>query len=193
MRLGVLLVPLGVPRLDLCNACGLRRDTASNTLTTQMAQCALRPVEPTAVFGGIMAREFLRDSLRLRGIKCCIKSGFGMGMQSVHQQTQFLHVGRMLSNKFFDQVGPINCCALRSALGIPLTRQGFKSHKNVCRSISLRLWVISQRLPRLSGERSTDFAHQRGGHCIYRLSGNVSCAIRPLGRRAFHSSEPSER
>ena len=38
MRLGVLLVPLGVPRLDLVDEGGFRRDTAPKTLTTQMAE-----------------------------------------------------------------------------------------------------------------------------------------------------------
>ena len=54
MGLGVPLVPLGVPRLDLVDECGLRRDTAPKALTTQMAEFGLRHVEPTAVFGGIV-------------------------------------------------------------------------------------------------------------------------------------------
>ena len=78
MSLGVLRVPLGVPRLDLVDKCGLRCDTAPQTLTTQMAQFDLRHVEPTAVFGGRMDRSFIRDSFRRRGIKGFIQRGFGM-------------------------------------------------------------------------------------------------------------------
>jgi hypothetical protein len=44
MSLGVLLVPLGVPRLDLVDERGLRRDTAPQALTTQMAEFNLRHV-----------------------------------------------------------------------------------------------------------------------------------------------------
>ena len=44
MSLGVLLVPLGVPRLDLFDECGLGRDTAPKALTTQMAEFDLRHV-----------------------------------------------------------------------------------------------------------------------------------------------------
>jgi hypothetical protein len=54
MCLGVLLVPLGVPRLDLVDECGLRRDTAPKALTTQMAEFDLSHVYPTAVFGSLM-------------------------------------------------------------------------------------------------------------------------------------------
>ena len=86
------------------------------------AEFDLRHVEPTAVFGGIMDREFIRDAFRLRGIKCFIQRGCGMGMQIVHHQTEFLHVGRMLINKFLDKVCPINFGPLLSDFGIPLTR-----------------------------------------------------------------------
>jgi hypothetical protein len=44
MGLGVLLVPLGVPRLDLFDECGFGRDTAPKTLTTQMAEFDLRHI-----------------------------------------------------------------------------------------------------------------------------------------------------
>ena len=54
MSLGMLLVPLGVPRLDLVDECGLRRDTAPKALPTQMAEFNLSHVSPTAVFGSIM-------------------------------------------------------------------------------------------------------------------------------------------
>jgi hypothetical protein len=84
MSLGVLLVPLGVPRLDLLDASGLRRHPAPQTLTTQMAEVALRPVEPTAVLGGRMDLDFIRNAFRLRGIKGCIKRGCGMGISMVH-------------------------------------------------------------------------------------------------------------
>jgi hypothetical protein len=56
MCLGVLLVPLGIPRLDLVDECGLRRDTAPKALTTQMAEFDLSHVEPTTVFGGMVDR-----------------------------------------------------------------------------------------------------------------------------------------
>ena len=79
MCLGVLLVPLGIPRLDLFDEGGLRRDTAPKALTTQMAEFDLSHVEPTAVFGGRVDLSFLRDSLRLRRIKGFIKRCFGVG------------------------------------------------------------------------------------------------------------------
>jgi hypothetical protein len=44
MRLGMLLVPLGVPRLDLVDERSLGRDTAPKALTTQMAEFDLRHV-----------------------------------------------------------------------------------------------------------------------------------------------------
>ena len=44
MGLGVLLVPLGVPRLDLVDERGLRRDPAPQALTAQMAEFDLRHV-----------------------------------------------------------------------------------------------------------------------------------------------------
>ena len=51
MGLGVPLVPLGVPCVDLFDVGGLGRDTAPKALTTQMTACDLRHVEPTAVLG----------------------------------------------------------------------------------------------------------------------------------------------
>ena len=44
MGLGVLRIPLGVPRLDLVGERGLRRDTAPQALTAQMAEFDLRHV-----------------------------------------------------------------------------------------------------------------------------------------------------
>ena len=38
MGLGMLLVPLGVPRLDLVDEGGLGRDTAPKALTAQVAE-----------------------------------------------------------------------------------------------------------------------------------------------------------
>ena len=69
MCLGVPLVPLEVPCLDLVNQCGLRRDTAPKALTTQMAEFDLRHVEPTAMFGSIMDLSFIGDSFGLSGGK----------------------------------------------------------------------------------------------------------------------------
>jgi hypothetical protein len=47
MSLGVPLVPLGVPHLDLFYACGLGRDTAPKALTTQMTEFDLSHVPPS--------------------------------------------------------------------------------------------------------------------------------------------------
>ena len=68
----------------------------------------------------------------------------------------------MLINKFLDKVCPINLGPLCSDFGMTLTSSWFKSHKNVCGPISLILCIISQRLPRLSRERSTDFTNELG-------------------------------
>ena len=73
MGLGVLRVPLGVPRLDLVDERGRRRDTAPQALTAQMAAFDLRHVEPTAVFRSIMDLSCIRDSFRLRRIKGFIR------------------------------------------------------------------------------------------------------------------------
>ena len=88
MGLGAPLIPLGVPRLDLVDECGLRRDTALKALTTHMAEFDLRHVEPTAVFGTRVDLSFIRESFRLRGIKCFIERCFGMGMQIRHYRRQ---------------------------------------------------------------------------------------------------------
>src|SRR5437016_9880379 len=53
-----------------------------------------------------MDLEFIRDSFRLRGIKGCIQRCFGMGIQIVHHQTKFFHMGIMLINKCSEKVGP---------------------------------------------------------------------------------------
>src|SRR5260370_17303263 len=81
MCLGVPLVPLGVPRLDLFDEGGLGRDTAPKALTTQKAEFDLRHVEPTTVFGGITELEFICDSFRLRRIKGFIKRCFGVRIE----------------------------------------------------------------------------------------------------------------
>ena len=101
MSLGILLVPLGVPRLDLVDEGRLGRDTAPKALPTQMAAFDLRHVEPTAVFGGIMDVSFIGYSFRLRRIKCFIQRGFGVGIAIVHHQTDFLYMRRMFSNSNF--------------------------------------------------------------------------------------------
>ncbi len=63
----------------------------------------------------------IRDSFRLRRIKCFIKRCFGVGIEIVHHEADFLHMRIMLINKFSYKVRPINFCPLRSAFGITLT------------------------------------------------------------------------
>jgi len=163
----MLLVPLGVPRLDLVDERGLGRDTAPKALTTQMAEFDLRHVEPTTMLGGIMDLSFICDSFCLRGGKCFIKRGCGMGMKIIHHEADFLCMRIMVINKFLDKVCPINFCPLLSDFGMTLTSSWFKSHKNVCGPIALILCSISQRLPRCRWKRSTDFTNQWGRHCIH--------------------------
>jgi len=166
MGLGVPLVPLGVPRLDLVDECGLRRDTAPKALTTHMAACDLRHVEPTAVFGSRVNLSFLRESFRLRGIKGFLERCCGMGMQIVHHEADVLHMGIMVIHQCLDKVRPIHLGPRRSDFGLPLTSSGCKTHTNIGRAISLRFSGISQWLARLSGERGTDCTNQLGRHCI---------------------------
>ena len=190
MGLGVPLIPLDIPCLDLFDKCGLRRDTAPQALTTQMAEFDLRHVSPATMFGGRMDLSFIGDAFCLRGGKCFIKRGFGMGMKIIHHEADFLYVRIMLINKFLDKVGPINFCPLLSDCGMTLTNEWFKSHKNVCRPIALILCSISQRLPRCSRERSTNFANQLGRHFIYTHLGTlrvirlfIDLTVRPFLRR----------
>src|SRR2546426_826150 len=82
-------------------------------------------------------------------------------------------MGIMLINKFLYKVCPIHFCPLLSDCGIPLASSWFKSHKNICGPISLILCVISQRLPRLSREWSTDFTNELGRHFIYTHLGTL--------------------
>ena len=173
MGLGVLLVPLGVPRLDLVDERGLRRDTAPQALTAQMAEFDLRHVEPTAVFRRIMDRSFIRDSFRLRRIKGFIQRSFGVGIQIVHHEANLLHVGIMLINQFFDKVRPIHFGALLSDFGLPLACSWFKSYKNVCCPIPLVLCVIPQWLPRFSWERNTHFPNQLRRHFVHTHLGTL--------------------
>ena len=139
----MLLVPLGVPRLDLVDECGLGRDTAPKALTTQMAAFDLRHVEPTTMLGGIRYLSFICDSFGLMGGKCFIKRGVSMGMKIIHHEADFLCVRIMLIHKCLDKVGPIHFCPLLSDFGMTLTSSWFKSHKNVGGPISLILCIIS--------------------------------------------------
>jgi len=173
MGLGMRLVPLGVPRLNLVEERGRGRDTAPQALTAQMAEFDLGHVEPTAMLGRRMDLSFIRDSLRFRGITCFRKRGFRVGMQMVHHEANLRPMGSMLLNKCLDKVRPITCCPLRSDFGISLTSSWLKSNKNVCRSISLILCVIPQGFSRRSGERNTDFLNQLGGHFVHTYLGTL--------------------
>src|SRR5262244_2411539 len=65
------------------------------------------------VFGGQPgALATVSNSFRLRRIKGCIKSSFGMGIQIVHHEANLLYVRIMLINQFFDKVRPIHLRAL---------------------------------------------------------------------------------
>ena len=99
MSFGVSLVPFCVPRVDLVYESSLVRYTVWKTLTTEMAEFDLRHVEPTAMFGSIMDVSFVGDSFRLMGIKCFVKRSFGVGIEIIHHQTDFLHMRRMLVNE----------------------------------------------------------------------------------------------
>jgi hypothetical protein len=44
-----------------------------------------------------------------------------MGIQIVHYEANFLHMGIMLINKCLDKVRPIHFCPLRSDFSITLT------------------------------------------------------------------------
>ena len=109
-----------VPRVDLVDERFFLSYSARKALTTQMAECDLSHVEPTAVFGGRVDLSFIRDAFCLRRIKCFIKRGFGMGMQIIHHEANFFHMGIMLINKFLYKVRPINFGPLLSDFGITL-------------------------------------------------------------------------
>ena len=117
---GVPLVPLAVPCRDLFEKCGLRRDTTPKALTTQMAEFALRHVEPTAMLGGRMERSCIGDSFGLRGVKGFIQRGLGVGMQIVHHEADLLSMRSMLINKFLDKMRPIHFRSLIRDLCRPL-------------------------------------------------------------------------
>jgi len=91
-----------------------------------------------------MDLSFIGYSFRLRGIKCFIQRGFGVGIQIVHHQANLLCMGILLINKFLDKVRPINFCPLCSDLRITLTRSWCKSDKNLCSPIALLVCVIPQ-------------------------------------------------
>jgi len=122
ISLGMPLVPLDVPRLDFFEEGGLGSAAAHEALTTQMAECNLRHIEPTAMFGGRMDRSCIGYSLRLMGIKGFRKRGLEMGIEISHDQTDFLHVRRMLINKFLEKMIPVYFGPLRRDLDRALPR-----------------------------------------------------------------------
>jgi hypothetical protein len=128
--------------------------------------------------------SFLRDSLRLRGIKCFRQRGCGGGLELVHPQAHFLGVGIMLLNQFVAKACPIHLGPLRCDCAIPLTGSWLTGHTKVGDAIALLLCSLAQRLPRLSRERRTDCAKQLGGHCIETPLGTLS-----LLRVFLHNSD----
>src|SRR2546422_6464438 len=90
-----------------------------------------------------------------------------MGIEIIHHQTDFLYMRIMLVNEHLYKVGPVNFGTLISHLGIALTCSWFKSDKNIGSTISLILGIISEWLPRLGWQRSTDFPKQVGRHFIH--------------------------
>jgi hypothetical protein len=166
MCLGVLRVPFGGPCLDLVDPCGLRRDTAPKARPTAMAEFAVRHVEPTAMFGGLMDVERIGDSLGLRGLTCFRQRSCGMGMQIVHHEADVLDMRIMLLKQFLDNMRPIHFWALLCAFCHALTDDRFNSDTNICCTISLICRVIAERLPRLCRERSTPFTSQLGCHFL---------------------------
>lgn len=65
-----------------------------------------------------------------------------MGIQIIKHKTNFLRMGRMLLNERLHKVGPVNCGALISHLGIALASSWFKGHENIRRAIALLLnWL----------------------------------------------------
>jgi hypothetical protein len=156
MGLGVLLVPLGVPRLDLVDERGLRRDTAPQALTAQRAEFDLRHVAPTAVLRSIRDRSCIRDAFRLRRLNGVRQRSMGVGMPMVPHEANLLHVGIMLVHQVCDHVRPIHVCSLRRDCGLPLTCEWLQSSTNVCCPRPLVRCVIPSWLARLRWERSTN-------------------------------------
>jgi len=113
MGLGLALVPLQVPCLDLGEQGSLGRETAPKALATPRAECPRRPVAPTALFGSRRALECLGDSLGLRGGKGVLQRRCRGGVQMVPHEAHVLSVRRMLLNQCFDPVRPSNCCPRR--------------------------------------------------------------------------------
>lgn len=69
MRLGILGVPFGIPRRDRCTERFFGRDAVCEALATEMAQCDLGHVSPTAVLGRLMEIEFIGEAFGLRRLK----------------------------------------------------------------------------------------------------------------------------
>ena len=111
--------------------------------------------------------SFIGDSFRLLRGKGFIKRCFGVGIQIIHHEANFLSMGIMLINQCVDKVRPVNFCPLISDFGIALTSEGCKGHKNVRGPISLLLGIIPEGLARLGGQRSANCTNELGGHFIH--------------------------
>ncbi len=61
IRVGVMLVAIGLPSGDLLDQGALVRDAAIQTLGRQNAKLGLGPIEPTAVLGGVVPLEALDE------------------------------------------------------------------------------------------------------------------------------------
>ena len=76
-----------------------------------------------------MDLSFIRDSFRLRGIKCFIERCFGVGMQIIHHQTKFVYMRIMLINKLLDKVRPVNFFRCSVTLVLRCPAKGSKAMK----------------------------------------------------------------
>ena len=154
------LVSLFFPSGDLLRQERLAFKASVQALTREDTQLRLRHVQPTAVFGRVVALKPRRQGEGGRGIECFIQAGDALRVEVVHHQHQDGGFRVDEQQQVTHEPGPVASRPLVGDLHGSFARQRLNRHENVGRAATLVFTIVLGDVARTRRERIADLGDQ---------------------------------
>src|SRR5665213_483008 len=173
-------VALCFPCGDLLGQSLLVGDAAIEALPRQGREFDLRDVEPTAMLGGVVDLQLVRDPFRFGGLERFVQRGGGVGIEIVHDQDDALGVRVVHVHQVFHHVCPVH---LRPPLGhlyMAAVAQGLAPQEQVRNAVALVLVVLPLDLAGFHGQRRPRIGKQLLGGFVQANVGSTRVIGPPI-------------
>src|SRR5947209_16135663 len=146
-------IAFGLPSGDLSFQFRARSDATIQTLPREYREFDLGHVQPTAMLGRVMDFQLVDQASRLGWLKDLIQSGWGMGVQVIHDQHDDVSQRIADIHQVANEASEVGFGAMRGYLQKALACEWLARHKQITGPVPLVLIVGAFRLPWLHGDR----------------------------------------